>query len=455
MNKRFQNIGLAVSILCLCMISSCKVGESYERKTEILPQTFKTEFQQDSSLTNLSWWSLFKDSILVSLIDTALVNNQNIQIAVSRLNEASYYREIAAADLIPQINYGAAASTTKTSNNSKLVNSIVPAVSVSYTVDLWQRISTLNDVATQNYFATIESYGALQIGLVSAVATAYISLRDIDNRLLIAEKTAKNFQDNLDVMQARYNAGIINDVDLSQAKIQLSEAKTAIQVFLRLRGQTENAINILLGRAPQEIPRGLSIYEQLAVPNIPVGVPSQLLDRRPDVLQTERLLHAQTLNVGATEALKYPTLTLSADLGAQLINPGFIFAELGAQLFGPLFNANRINNTVSAEKEKMHQAYLAYQATFLNAVKEVEDAMISSNTYNEEYKYREEQRLLAENASHLSWVRYDGGLTSYLEVLNLQSSLFNAELNASIAYTQSILSIVNLYEALGGGWVIE
>ncbi|MCK5677713.1 MAG: TolC family protein, partial [Flavobacteriaceae bacterium] len=311
---------------------------------------------------------------------------------------------------------------------------------------------TLNKVALQEYLATEEAYKSLNISVISATAIAYISLRDLDNRLVIAEKTAKNFQENLDVMQARFNAGFISEVDLSQAKIQLSEAKTAIEIFNRSRIQLENGISILMGSIPRNIPRGLPLYEQISLPVMPVGLPSELLDRRPDILEAEKKLHAQTLRIGVAESLKYPSLTLNLNMGAQLINPSFLFADLGAQILGPIFNAGKLQKGVEVEEVRTKQLLYNYQSVYLIALQEVEDAMIAVDTYKNEYDLRNEQMQLSTKAAQLSWVRYDGGLTSYLEVLNLQSSQFNAELKASEAFKQELTSIIKLYEALGGGW---
>jgi len=436
-------------------VESCKVGKDYERAEMEQPEVYRQDFPKDSAISNIPWWNLFEDPVLVDLIDSALVNNKDIQIAISRLEEAQLQIDMARADYYPLIGYNAYGSSSANSEVSGLSNSVGAGLNVSYTVDLWQKIKSMNKIALQNYFATEEAYKALNIAIVSAVAGAYISLRDVDNRTIIAEKTARNFQDNLDVMQARFNAGFISEVDLSQAKIQLSEAKTAIEIFDRSRGQIENAISVLMGKAPRTIPRGLPLYEQITLPEIPVGLPSELLDRRPDILAAERRLHAQTLRIGVAEALKYPSLTLSLDMGAQFLNPSFLFADLGAQLLGPVFNAGKLKRNVKIEEARTKQLLLAYEASFLYAMQEVEDAMISVQTYKREYSLRNEQMLLAAKASQLAWVRYDGGLTSYLEVLNLQSSQFSAELRASEAFKNQLASIINLYEALGGGWYVD
>ena len=455
MRTRFLIGSITLTLALLMSVQGCKVGEDYERQEMPIPQTFSQDFPKDSAISNITWWELFQDSVLVDLIDSALINNQDIQIAISRMQEAALQIDVARADYYPLIGYNAYGSSFANSEVSGLNNQAGGGLNVSYTVDLWQRIKTQNRIALQNYLASEEAFKSLNIVIVAAVADAYVTLRDADNRRIIAEKTAQNFQDNLDVMQARYNAGFISEVDLSQAKIQVSEAKTAIEIFDRARGQIENAISILTGTPPRPIPRGLAIYDQISLPEVPVGLPSELLDRRPDVLQAERNLHAQTLRIGVAEALKYPSLTLSLDMGAQLVNPSFLFADLGAQLFGPLFNAGKLQRNVEIEEARTQQLLLNYEATYLNALQEVEDAMIAVETYKNEYELRNEQMEMSTKASQLAWVRYDGGLTSYLEVLNLQSSQFNSELKASEAFKNQLTSIIALYQALGGGWVVD
>ena len=448
----FYNV---IAILLIFTVCSCNVGRDYVRPQQNNTFDYRQDFPKDSAITNIAWWNLFQDSVLVNLIDTALINNKDILIATNRIEQAALAMDISRADLYPSINYGMVGSSTVVSNNGQFANSATPAINVSYTVDLWKKVKNMNAISLQNYLATEEAYKTLQVGLISGIAQAYITLRDIDNRLMIAEKTASNFQDNLDVMQARFNGGFISEVDLYQSKIQLSEAKTAVEVFLRSRGHIENGINILLGSSPQIVPRGLALYDQINLPEVPVGLPSELLNRRPDILLAERNLHAQTIRIGVAEALKYPSLTLSANLGAEIINPSYLFADFGAQILGPLFNSKKIRKNIEIEELKTRQLIFGYEYTFINAIKEVEDAMIASKTYKKEYDLRNSQMEMATSASQLSWIRYEGGLTSYLEVLNLQSSQFTAELKASEAFKQELISIIQLYEALGGGWLPE
>jgi len=241
-------------------------------------------------------------------------------------------------------------------------------------------------------------------------------------------------------------------VDLNQAEIQFYEAEASVEVFRRGRAQTENAISVLLGVPPIAIPRGLPLQQQVFPPALPMGLPSELVDRRPDVLQAERRLHAQTARIGVAEALKYPSLTLSANLGVSFSSATVGFLDAAADIFAPLFNAGRNQSRVDGEVARTEQALARYEQAILLAFREVEDAMVAVRTYEVEYANRLRQLQAAQNATELSWIRYDGGLTSYLEYLELQRSLFSAQLRASETLQLQLTSLVQLYKALGGGW---
>ena len=438
----------------LLLFFSCKVGEDYVREDQNLPQTYLQSANTENSIATIKWWELFKDPVLVKLIDTALTENRNIKIAVTRLEEAQIFFDISKVGFYPSVNYYGGASSGINSETSDFSNNIATGINTAYTVDLWQRIKSLSESARQEYLATEYAYQTVTISIISSVAAAYIALRDLDNRLLISEKTAKNFTDNLAVMQARFDGGFVNEVDLTQSKIQLIEAEATIEVLLRSRQQLENGISVLLGSVPIDIPRGLELQEQISLPEIPTGIPSEVMSRRPDILEAERRLEAQHLRIGATEALLYPSLTINLDTGVSLLNPVTFFADLGGQLFGPIFNGGKIKKEIEVEKKRTERLLYNYQISYLTAIKEVEDAMIAQQTYHREYSLRKNQVELATKAAHLAWVRYDGGLTSYLEVLTLQNNQFLAELNASAALQQELQSIIDLYTALGGGWEI-
>jgi len=442
--------GLAV------LITGCTMGPKYTRPPVTETETYREDLIAGESIANLPWWELFGDSVLQELITEALENNRDLRASMARIDEARANLGIVRANLYPRVDYSAGGSYDGTFGEDKDASGSGSAViDASYQVDLWGRVSRLNEAALQELLSTEEAYRGVTIALVTEVASSYLLLRDIDNRLLVSEYTAEARRRSLDVIKAKYNAGIVSEVDVNQSEIQLADAEVSVKNFERIRAQTENVISMLLSKPPMSIERGFTIEEQIFPPEIPTGLPSDLLERRPDLLEAERKLHAQTARIGVAEALKYPQLNLSADLGAQFTSLTTGFAGLGAQLFGPLFNAGANQRRVDVEVARTEQLLNRYEQTFYTALREVEDAMVAANTYKEEYKIRSGQVEAAQSAADLSWVRYEGGMTSYLEVLDVQRSLFTAQLKSSETLQLQLSSIVRLYKALGGGWVPE
>ena len=444
---------IVFQLLIVLLVDSCMVGPEYSRPEVNTPESYRSDFPSDTTIASLPWWEMFGDTVLQNMILTSLDNNRDLKAATARIKEAEAAMGVVRADLYPRIDYAADGSLSATTDGSSA--SLSPMLSVSYEVDLWGRIRRLNEAALQEFLATEEAYRAITITLVSAVANGYLLLRDIDNRLLISESMAKTWQSNLEIVEAKHRAGIVSGVNVNQAEIQLSEALVAIQINEKLRSQTENSLSILMGLPPQNIPRGMTLQDQVFPPELPSGLPSQLLSRRPDIRQAERRLNAQSERIGAAEALKYPQLVLSANTGAQFANPTVGFASLGAQLFGPLLNAKASRRRVEIEMARTEQLLNAYEQTYLVALREVEDAMVAVQKYKLEFDIRISQMEAANNAVKLSWIRYDSGLTNYLEILDLQRSQFNSQLKASQALQLQLTSTVNLYKALGGGWLPE
>lgn len=442
----------ARSFLLLVTLYSCKLGPNYVRPVEPLPKVYSQNFPSDSSIANIPWWSLFNDTVLENIIRVTLENNNDLKSSVARMNEARAAIGIAKADLYPRVNYSTGGSSSVSTGASGINNDYSALVDVSYTVDMWGQISRLNEAALQEYLATEEAYRGLKIMLIAETAIAYFTLRDLDNRLIITEQTTETWKANLEIVKARYKGGFVSEVDLNMARIQLLEAQTAIQTFNRLRRQMENAISALMGMPPQSIPRGLPLAQQVLPPELPAGIPSELLDRRPDILLAERKLNAQTERIGAAEALKYPSFTINANTGMNFVNPVAGFAAIGAQVLGPIFNSKANDFRIEIEKERTVEFLNNYESSILLALREVEDAMVSVTTYKNEFELRKEQVTAARDAVKLSWIRYDGGLTNYIEVLDLQRSSFNSDLKASEAFQLQLTSTVKLYQALGGGW---
>ncbi len=442
--------------LCVTVISGCTMGPNYTRPPVPDPEDYREDFPTSETVADIAWWDMFGDSVLVELIETALVDNRNLRASIARISEARANLGIVRSDLYPRLDYSADGSYDGTlGEDGTSSGSGAAFLNASWQIDLWGRIRRANEAALQELLATEEAYRGLTISLVAEVANAYLVLRDLDNRLSISEQTLGLWQERLDVVQARFEAGMVSEVDLNQSQIEVYEAQVTVQTFERLRVQTENAISVLLGRPPETFERGLPLHEQVFPPDIPTGLPSELLERRPDILEAERKLHAQTARIGVAEALRFPQFNLNADLGAQFDDQTTGIFGLGAQLFGPIYNAGENKRRVEVEEARTEQLLNAYEQTILTAYREVDDAIISVSTYEAELDARRRQMEAAQNAAELSWVRYEGGMTSYLEVLDLQRSLFSSQLKASETLQLQLTSVVRLYQALGGGWVAE
>ncbi|GJM29935.1 MAG: membrane protein [Cyclobacteriaceae bacterium] len=442
-------------LIAALALNGCKLGQPYSRPQMAAPVTYNSEALSGESIANLPWWNLFQDTILQRIIQVGIANNKDLQIAASRIQEAEAQMGVVRANLYPRVNYGAGGNFAVSSDDGtdpKVTGS--GAISASWILDIWGRYRNLSEAAFNEYLASEEAYRGLTLLIVSSIAQGYLLLRDLDNRLNVSERTLETWQYNLDLVQARFNAGIISEVDVKQSMIQVEEARTTIQTFTRLRIQTENTLSFLMGLPPQRIDRGTKLEEQVFPPTLPTGLPSELLDRRPDLMSAERSLQAQVARRNATEALQYPQLTLTADLTASFADPSILFGNLGAQVFGPLFNSGENKRRLEVEIQRTEQLLLNYQNIFLNALKEVEDALIAVATYEKEFESRMVQVRAASEALDMAWVRYENGVTSYLEILDLQRSEFNSYLKASETLQLQLTSSVQLYQALGGGWEI-
>jgi multidrug efflux system outer membrane protein len=438
------------------------VGPNYERPATpeqvayrgdtTLSDSARAEIPPVESVADLRWWELYRDSVLQDLITTALENNKDLQVALARIEEARAAVGFSRADLYPFVDGVAGGTLDGNTEDDQLTASGVLAGSVFWEVDLFGRIRRANEAALNEYLASEQAYRSVTIALVAQVAELYLVLRDLDNRLAVSEATVEARSESADIIRARFDAGVVTEVDVNQAEIQLAGAQAAVESFQRLRVQTENAISVLLGQPPMDIERGIALQDQVLPPDLPAGLPSELLERRPDVLAAERQLAAQTARIGSAEAIKYPSFTMSADMGASFASITTGFLSLGANLIAPLFNSGKNQRRVEIEVARTQQLLHSYEQAVLNAFREVEDAMVAVQRYESEYGYVRSQVDAAASAAELSWIRYQGGWTSYLEVLEVQRSLFSAQLQASETLQLRHTSLVQLYKALGGGW---
>jgi multidrug efflux system outer membrane protein len=443
------------------LLSGCKLGPNYERPELDLPEGYIQELDEGAALANVPWFQIFEDPDLIDLINLALIENKELAIATARRDEVRARLGFTQADLYPQLDGRFDAGRGNAPNlqnlNGDTNNSFVLAAEAFYEVDLFGRVRRSTEAAQADLFASEANRQTVVTAVIADVASAYFLLRDIDARYEIAERTLKTRQDSTNIIRERFNKGIVPILDVNQAEIEEADSAATLAALARQRVQTENLLSILIGRNPGPIIRNRSLNDQTLVPNVPVGLPSELLERRPDLRAAEQTLAAQTARIGIAEALRWPSLSLTGTIGlasddlSDLLDADDLWS-VDASLFAPLFNAGRNKRRVEIEQAIAEQALQSYELAVLSAFAEVEDALAAIRWLKDEYQARQMQVTAARSAATLSRARYDGGVTSYLEVLDSERSLFTAEIAASQVRRAQLVSIVDLYKALGGGW---
>ena len=454
---------VAVVMLGTLFIAGCAMGPDYERPETTIPEAFEQVTDSGPSIANLNWWELFGDEQLNALVRIALEQNQDMAIAISRIEEARAALGFVRSDQYPQFEVSAGANRGNAIPGTSIItpinNNFVLAGNLSFEVDLWGKLRRSTEAARAELLATVDAGNSVLITLISDVASAYLLLLDLDTRVAIAERTLDTRIESLSIIQARFDRGTVALIDVNQAQIEMYDAEAQLASLQREDVQVENLLNVLLGQHPGAIEREQRDIYSLEPLKVPAGLPSELLERRPDIRVAEQTLAAQTARIGVAEAIRFPSLSLTGSLGlASDELSGFFSSDnktwgLSAGLIAPVFNAGRNKRRVEVEVARTEQALLNYEQTVLQALREVEDALVAMNTYEREVHARESQQQAAASAAMLSRARYDGGVTSYLEVLESERSLFRAELLASSTHREQLVAYVTLYKALGGGWI--
>jgi multidrug efflux system outer membrane protein len=448
------------SVVLGTLLASCTLGPDYERPEYPMPDAFLQTADEGATIANLPWWELFRDPQLQVLIRTALEQNRDLAVAAARVEEARAQLGVTRADQFPTVNGGG--SATRSNNGGAFFEDIGTDTSysisaqASWELDIWGKLRRATESARAQLLATEEAQRAVTISLIADVASAYLRLRDLDDRRGIAERTVESREESLGIIQARFDEGTVPLIDVNQADVELAEAQVELAQVDRDSVQTENLLSILLGRNPGIITRGLSLEQQTYPPTLPVGVPAELLEQRPDIRQAEQELAAQTARIGVAEANRLPSLNLLGQIGFVNTDLDDLFDDdlwtIGGDFFGPIFDAGRTRQQVEVERARTEQLLNRYVLTIQNALREVEDSLVAIRTLKVELAARERQVASARSAASLSRARYDGGVTSYLEVLDSERSLFDAELAESITRRARLTAVVQLYRALGGGW---
>lgn len=443
---------------------SCAVGPDYARPPIPTSDSFRMAAAKEAaSIANLPWWELLRDEELQKLVRIALEENKDLQRAVASVEEFQARAQVAKMDFAPQLSMSASSPAFGRKTIFLFPGFASPfnyytQGNLSWELDVWGRIRRSNEAARGDLLAKEESRRAVILQLVSGVAEAYFDLLQFDMQLDIARRTLKSWEESVRIAQARLKQGMTSKLDADQFEAERANAAARAAELERQMVQKENQISVLLGRNPHRVPRGKSLTEQVVPPDVPAGLPSDLLQRRPDIVQAEQELGAATARIGVAKAERFPKITITGVLGAanpqlsQFFTNESSFAAVGPGFTGPLFNAQTLGFQQKAFEAQARQAVAHYEQTILVAFKEVEDALVAVTTTREQRKAQAQQVDALRSALNLANLRYKGGLANYLDVLIAQRNLFEAELALTGTHRLHLVSIVQLYKALGGGW---
>ena len=446
------------------ILAGCAVGPKYSRPSTKTPQAYTQSAVKTDSITNLKWWEVYQDTVLQTLIKKAVDQNLDLKTAVARIEQSKAIHGFNKANLLPFLDYSARARANDFRDISSEANVAFPSNSfsvlgnVSWEIDLWGKLRHANRAAYAELLASEEDRRSVYILVVAQVAELYFQLLGLDERLVITQRTYETRKEYLRIIALRFERGEVSELDKLQAENIAASAEAQLYALEREIIRTENAINVLLGQPYAPVARGLLNEQQQLPLDIPTGLPSELLLRRPDIRSAEQQLIAQTERVGVAVALRFPSLSLTGFLGVASPELGTLFegdAVIGSitgQLAGPLFRWGQNKRRVEAERAIAKQVGYAYEKTVLNAFADVENSLAEIRTFRSEFNARQTQVIATEKALLLSKALYDNGYTSFLQVLDAERELYSSQFEKSIALQLQLTSTVRLYKALGGGW---
>jgi multidrug efflux system outer membrane protein len=443
------------------------VGPDYERPQVEMPDAWRVEYESGAELVNARWWHGFGDPVLDDLILTALQENQDVRIAAARVEQFLGALRSTRSQFYPQADYGGSASRSRVSEDAFGIGGGDPyftqfeaAGGVAWQADLFGRVRRQTEAAQADVYATEQARRGVILSLVTGVASSYVALLGLDRQLAIAEATLDNYAGTLKIFELRYTGGVVSKVELSQVQSEYERARAQVPNFQAQVQAQENLLSILIGRNPASLLRGRNI-DDLSRPGVPSALPSSLLERRPDVLQAEQNLIAANADVGVAQSLYYPDISITGNYGGASDDLGSILDSSARQwsiagnIIGPIFTAGRIAGQVQAAEAIREAALQNYEFTILNALREVNDALIATEKSVESFEALARRVEALREYSRLSFLRFENGAASYLEVLYANNLLFDAELFAVQAQTETFNNLIDVYKSMGGGWVDE
>jgi multidrug efflux system outer membrane protein len=458
----------AIILLVVVLLAGCAVGPDYKRPAVDVPQTWRFEDKEAKNLANTAWWQQFDDPVLNELIQIALQENKDLKVAVARIGQFVGQYVTTRASLFPQFGIGAAGGMQRATENG-----FVPLPSGTanpndvwevflngnWEIDIWGKIRRATEAARAGILSSEEGRRAVILSLVAAVASAYIDLRDADKEMEISRKTAQTYRESLRIFELRFKEGFSSSIEVNMIKAEYEQAVSRISFYGKTIPQLENALSLLLGRNPGPIPRGKTL-DELALPDVPSGLPSDLLEQRPDIRRAEQDLIAANARIGVAKSLYYPAISLTGILGfsstdlAKLFKGPSLAWSWAVPVAAPIFTAGAIRGQVKFAEAQQQELIVRYRQVIQTAFGEVNDSLIDQSQTKDQLEALGRRTAALQEYARLAQVRFDNGYTSYLEVLDANRSLFDAELNYAQTKATLFRSFVNLYKAMGGGWVV-
>jgi multidrug efflux system outer membrane protein len=467
-NAKKMNTGRLLTVIVgSAMLVGCMVGPKYHRPAVQTPNSFRDladnpQLQaQVASYADLPWWQVFQDAKLQEIIRTALKQNYDLQIATERINAARAQLAITRSSLFPQVSGNANFSGGKENLQQSRYNFLTLTADAAFQLDFFGKLRRASEAARAQMLATEDARQVVALTLLSDVATDYFTLLQLDLQLAITRETVKTQTDSVKLTQLRLDHGVATKLDVLQAQQVLDTANAQIPDLERQIAQEEDALSILLGNYPQDIARGIPLIEQTLPPEVPAGLPSSILERRPDIREAEQILVAANADIGVAKAQFFPQISLTGggggSFGRDSAFPGLFSTQLGiwsygAQVSQPIFTGGALKGNLHLAESQQRQALIAYRQTIQRAFGDVSDALIGYEKLHQVRTRQQDSVADLQETVRISTLRYKGGTTTYLEVLDGQRSLYGAELTLAAARGDEYRSLVQLYKALGGGW---
>lgn len=464
--KAIDMRGRAMGLAACAMLSACALGPNYQRPAIESPAAWRLDYAQAADVANAKWWQQFGDPVLDRLVEDALRGNLDVRAAAARVERFLGALGTTRAQLFPQLSYSGDASRSRSSrvgptplgDADPTYTLYQAALSASWQLDLFGRVRRQAEAAQAQVYASDQGRRGVILSLVATVATSYVNLRALDRQLEIARATERNYAGTYELFQDRLQGGVVSEVEVAQINSQYQAARAAIPSLELSIAAQENLISILVGRNPGPVARGKSI-DDLAPPAIPAGLPSELLERRPDILQAEQNLVSANASIGAAKALYFPSISLTGSYGTLSTAAGDFLSgpsrawSLAAGLVGPVFTFGAIEGQVRSAEAAKEEALAAYRQSILAAFQETNDALFGSRKKGEELEAQQLRVRALRDYSELSRLRFDNGSASYVEVLVAENDLFSAELTTVSTQAERFAQLINVYKAMGGGWV--